>query len=304
MGLDLGKQVGPLPVGAWVAVVGGGLLIGYYFSKGSADKANDEAASGPLTEPGVGQGGGQFIYEPPTSVETPNSDPQTNAEWGRKAINWLIAEGYDAGVSQAAVTKFLTGQNRSLHEQTLINLALIKFGSPPEEVPLPEGGTPTIPKPPAPKPPTPKPPTSAHKPYFIHTVRAGDSPTKILKHYPYIKSWWVVYVANDKLGLRPDGSKGVMSNPYDLKPRTRLIIPGVATPAAATQIRGPKAGAPLRWHTVQARETLTAIGKKYGVHPWVIYTANDVVGMRANGSKGILLAMGVKPGQRLIIPYV
>jgi len=36
VGLDLGRQVGPLPLGAWLAVVAGGLFIGWQARKGGA----------------------------------------------------------------------------------------------------------------------------------------------------------------------------------------------------------------------------------------------------------------------------
>lgn len=301
MALDLGKQVGPLPIGAWVAVVGGGLAIGWYFSKGTAK--NNAAATPPLvpvTDPGVGTGGGQFIYDPPTNVTNPNTNAITdNATWSRRAINWLIAQGYDPGMSQSAVSKFLNGTNRTLTEQTLINLALVELGAPPEDVPLPE--TPVTPPVVTPKPPPKSPPPTSS--FTRYTIKNGDSIGKIA--VAFHTSWWNIYVANDKAGLRPDGSKGVMNGPWDTRPGTVLVIP-----TTATGLRTPpnvKSNAPLRYYTVPAGkgETVSAIAKKYNIHPANLFQANDIAGRRPDGSKGFLInpAQMIKPGTRLIIPY-
>lgn len=297
MALDLGKQIGPLPLGAWVAVVGGGLGIGWYFSKGAA---NNNAATPPLvpvTDPGVGTGGGQFVFDPPTSVTNPNTDViADNATWARRAINWLIAQGYDPGVSQSAVSKFINGTNRTLTEQTLINLALVQFGSPPEDVPLPE--TPVTPPVTTP----PKPPPAPAPVFITYTVKAGDTIGKISAAYK--TSWWNIYTANDKVGLRPDGSRGVMNGPWDTRPGMVLLIPnttaGKTPPPAQKNI-------PIRYYTVPAGkgETVSEIGKKFSVHPANVFQANDIAGSRPDGSKGFLInpSQRIKSGTRLIIPY-
>lgn len=307
MALDLGKQVGPLPVGAWIAVVGGGLAIGWYFSSGSAKGGGSgDVPLVPVTEPGVGTGGGQFIYDPPTNVDNPTDNKITdNSTWGRRAINWLIAKGYDPGTSQSAVSKFLNGTNRTLTEQTLINLALIEFGSPPEDVPLVD--TPVTPPPVTPpptKPPVtpPKPPVPDKRPYWYHTVRAGETIGTISAKYK--TSWWNIYVTNDMIGLRPDGSRGLLTGPWALKIGMLLVIPNPIT-AVGKPPPAYKNG-PIRYYTVQGRgETVTQIGKKYNIHPANIFIANDVVGNRADGTRGFLVnpSQMIKPGVRLIIPY-
>lgn len=86
--LDLGKQIGPLPLGAWIAVVAGGFAVSYYISqvRGPEAEVPEEVL---VAEPGVGTGGGQFIYEPPTVVETPpEEEPRVQKRavylWTRK----------------------------------------------------------------------------------------------------------------------------------------------------------------------------------------------------------------------------
>lgn len=297
LGKTLGRQVGPLPLGVWLLVAAGGLTIGYYFNTRASSGGKTEQV--PLTEPGVGTGGGQFIYDPPTQVETPTTGITTNAQWAIQAKNWLISRGSDPGIATTAIDKYLLGQNRTLIEQGFINLVLIQFGAPPEEVPVPENPIPQVPKPTPPAPSKPVP----IKSWTFYTVQRGDTPGKITAKFPG-RNWFAIYVLNDRVGLRPDGTPGVMAHPYDLKPGKVLIIPTVPSGLVA-KVPGPKKGVPPRYYTVTVadRGSLTNIGKKFGVHPWNIYTANDIVGRRADGSAGFLRSFSVKPGQRLIIPY-
>lgn len=295
MALNLGKQVGPLPVGAWIGVVGGGLLIGWYFSKSSAkNNASADTPLVPTTDPGVGTGGGQFIYDPPTSVDNPGNTDQIldNATWGRRATNWLIAQGYNPDTSQTAVTKFLSGVARSVIEQSLINLALVKFGTPPEGVLLPE---PTM------NPGDPTPPKTIPQQFTFHTVRPGDTIGTLAVRYG--TSWWNIYVANDMVGLRPDGSRGVLSGPWAFKVGMRLVIPT----SASGGLRKPpaqKAG-PIRYYTAVNGDTVTTVATKFHIHPANVFEANDVVGMRADGTRGFLVnpSQKIPAGKRLVIPY-
>jgi hypothetical protein len=140
-GLDLGKQVGPLPVGGWVAVVGGGLAIAYFVNKG---QARQDAQIEPLTEAGVGTGlvPAGAIIQP---FQPSDDEPEDNPAWGRKVLNWLIGSGSDPATADNAVRKYLSGENLTVQENALINLALVKFGSPPGT--LPPVTVPTVPPP-------------------------------------------------------------------------------------------------------------------------------------------------------------
>lgn len=297
MALDLGKQVGPLPIGAWIAVVGGGLGIGWYFSKGAAKQASgNNVPLEPQAESGVGVGGGQFIYDPPTNVDTPDSNTITdNNTWANRAINWLIAKGYDPGLSQSAISKFINGTNRTLTEQAMINLALIQFGNPPENVPLPD--TPVTP--PTTTPPVTNPPTNT-KPYTLYKVQPGENITTVAAKFK--TSWWNIFVANDKVGLTPSGSHGVMVSPFENIVGKTLVIP---TSAAALK-PPPKTTGRYWYYTVQGRgESLFQIQAKTGVSVANIYLANDTLNRRPDGTKGIMTHpyQKLKPGVRVIIPY-
>jgi hypothetical protein len=133
-GLDLGKQIGPLPLGGWIVVVGAGLGFGYFINKRNAAESTEDPSSQQLTETGVGMGGGQLIYDPPQSG-SPNTEPETNAAWGRRGVNHLIALNYDPNVADRAINKYLTGLPRTAAEQALVALVLAAYGAPPEAVP-------------------------------------------------------------------------------------------------------------------------------------------------------------------------
>jgi hypothetical protein len=162
-GLDLSKQVGPLPLGAWLAVVAGGLGIAWYTTRtgGPPQEARDTSGT-----PGVGvgapapwtpiEGGGGGQQQPPA--------PTTNEQWAQKAIGWLIAQGYPPNVSDSAVRKYITAAKLSVQEYTLIGLVLIAIGPPPQTLPPGEDPDPTPTPDPDPDP-TPT-PTPVNIPYF------------------------------------------------------------------------------------------------------------------------------------------
>lgn len=125
MALDLGKQVGPLPLGAWVAVVGGGLGLAYFANKRQS-APDDEVL---LSERGVGEGGTPgFIDLNPPEQDDEEEVEDTNSAWAFRATNWLIAQGNNPGISSNAINKFVSGQKLNQQEQALVNMALKQFG--------------------------------------------------------------------------------------------------------------------------------------------------------------------------------
>jgi hypothetical protein len=151
--VDLGKQVGPLPLGAWVAVVGAGLGVALYTRRttGASTATDSTNADGTVDDTsgvaGVGDGsvGGWVGTSPAPSVAGDAvTAPTDNAEWGRRATNLLISDGYDAAVAQSAITKALSGGEAgamSASEWTLWRIALVKLGAPPEPVSVAEPST-------------------------------------------------------------------------------------------------------------------------------------------------------------------
>jgi hypothetical protein len=135
-GIDLGKQYGPLPLGAWVVVVGGALGLAWYTrrSGGGVEPQVTEDVSG---TPGVGVGA-PADWTPITGTPAPvTTAPTTNEAWAVKAIQWGIAMNYPSNMVDSAVRKYLAGLKLSVQEYTFIGLALVANGPPPQ--PLPPG---------------------------------------------------------------------------------------------------------------------------------------------------------------------
>lgn len=228
---DLGKQIGPLPLGAWIVVVGGGLGIAWYSRQSGGGKTTVvEDTSG---DPGVGVGAG-FYNASPVVVDNTPAGPVTNEEWARKAIDYLIAQGYDASAADTAVRKYLESSALSLAERALITIALTKLGSPPVPLPIPPP-LPEVPKPVTQKPPPPKPaPQPAPIPPrpSIRLVRVTPWPTRTstlygiaLQYYGNGNRWPELFSANRKGTTRPDGSPGYISNPNYLRPGDLVYVP-------------------------------------------------------------------------------
>jgi hypothetical protein len=133
-GLDLGKQIGPLPLGAWIGVVAGGLGLAWYVNRnsGSATSNPIEESTGIAAETGVGTGGQQFIYDPPQGGPASPTVYETNEQWGRAAILHLLSEGKDPGTSTLAVSRYLGEYSLTADQQALVSLAIAKLGPPPQ----------------------------------------------------------------------------------------------------------------------------------------------------------------------------
>lgn len=206
--MDLGKQVGPLPLGAWIAVVGGGLGLAWYTSR--KPTASEEAADTAAVDEsgGTGEGPGGLAYVPVTGTDSgdQSSKPTDNDEWGRMAIDGLIALGYPAALVNSAITKALMGgqdydgNKMSIQEWSIWQLALQKFGTPPTpvNVPPPTGlPGPVVPpnNPPPNNPPPVKPPGKV-PPHDVYVVKRGDTLSSIAKHFN--TSWQAIWSFNLK----------------------------------------------------------------------------------------------------------
>lgn len=147
MALNLGKQIGPLPAGAWVGVVGGGLAIAYFINRDQKN-SSDESEDVQVGESGVGTGGGGFIYNPPQEATGPVIE-KTNHQWGITATNHLVSLGNSPTEADNAVRKYLSSEILTVKETGMINIVVRQFGAPPEPLSPTEQPPPTNQPPPA-----------------------------------------------------------------------------------------------------------------------------------------------------------
>lgn len=213
---DMGKMIGPLPLGAWLAVIGGGLGIAVY-TRRQGDVPTDDTAGRNVDEnPGVGTGGsGQWIDLNPPAPTGSIGDPATNEEWARKATTTLIGLGYPAINADQAIRRYVASETLAANEAAMVNAAIAAIGPTPQILPPPTTGVPTGP-----------PPTSnpARKPYTYHTVQVTENFAIIALKYK--KNPADIWNANKKGIIRLDGSVGILSD-YRLGRGWVLVIPWV-----------------------------------------------------------------------------
>jgi hypothetical protein len=150
---DLGKQIGPLPLGAWIIVVAGGVGIALYTrNQGNETPEVVEDNSG---VPGVGVGPGWTAVPPPSTAPDEDGDEiTTNEQWHVEAVKRVTAGGILPIDADRAISKYLSAQPLSATERVIVNLALQLTGLPP----IPPGN-PITPDPTPTPGGTPKPPT-------------------------------------------------------------------------------------------------------------------------------------------------
>jgi nucleoid-associated protein YgaU len=226
IGANMGKMIGPLPMGAWVAVVGGGLGFALYTRSRASDGSPEVPGGSPLDTVGDGSTGGAWSVTAPTPTNNPDVALITdNQSWAFATENWLIAHGYDPGKVVSSISNGLYGLALPPDEWAIWVTALAHQGAPPENFNAPTQSTPTpkphipTPPPPKPKPPPPKPKPSVHT-YYV--VRPGDNLTKIGKKFHI--SWQTIYSNNRSGHRRADGSMGMIRNYNLIYPGWKLLI--------------------------------------------------------------------------------
>lgn len=175
-GLDLGKQIGPLPMGAWIGVVAGGLGIAWYVNKNAGSSPAPQSGDG-LTDPGSGAGGGQFLDSPPQTNPPAASGYETNDQWARAAILFLLSEGKNPNTATLAISRYIAEQPLNNEENALVGLAIGKLGPPPFLPINPPDQPPSTTPPPTtiPPPPSTTPPAALTAPGNLRTWGNGPS---------------------------------------------------------------------------------------------------------------------------------
>lgn len=202
-----GKKLGPLPVWAWGAVLGLGVVAYMYFknrsSASAAPTTNDAGATSggsvtpDLTANDLGTVGD---YTGQSSNGTSVGSTLDNAAWETQAVAYMVTQGKNPLTTQQAIDAYLNGSPLSWTQQQIITAVVGKFGLPPQGVasdsPLaPPPATPTPAPKPKPMPPAPHPihnPLPVRKPapkptglrWVPYTIRWGDTLSEIaVKHH-------------------------------------------------------------------------------------------------------------------------
>jgi hypothetical protein len=131
---DLGKQIGPLPVGGWIAVIVAGVGLAWYANK-RQQAASTAAAPQPTTPTDVSgviplSPGG---YQPANQNTTTATSPTflTNDQWRSDVESKLLAQGNNPTLVDGALTKYLNGVQLTAAENAVVSVALTLDGPPP-----------------------------------------------------------------------------------------------------------------------------------------------------------------------------
>lgn len=154
----LTRKIGPLPAIAW-----GGIIAAVYvaYKWATVGKSTAKTDSDVVTEttfpdqgisndPGYGNASGSYNGGGSTTAvpyqETVAAD---NLTWSRRAVNWLLAQGVDAGTANSAINAYVnqTGDQLNSSQYAAWQLAFSHFGNPPEGVLASPNTTPDTPTP-------------------------------------------------------------------------------------------------------------------------------------------------------------
>lgn len=156
-----GKQLGPLPVGAWAVIIGGGIAGGLAIARRNATPAAPAAPTGVTGAVGAIDGAANVV-----DIVT-----DTNDQWERRALRSLIARGVDAVLAQQALGNFLLGFELTAEQAAVIRQALELDGPPPDGAPpiqvVTIGSSPT----PTPTNPTPTPAPAPSSPSTTKAIQ-------------------------------------------------------------------------------------------------------------------------------------
>lgn len=131
----LAEEIGPLPAGAWLAVVGGGLAIGFMARR---RKASGGVTTTPI--PTIGEADakgfgslGSATLTGTTGAGTPKA--ATVDEWVRAATDNLVGRGYLADKVANALNRVFhptAGTPPTLEDTAIYNAATVAIGAPPQ----------------------------------------------------------------------------------------------------------------------------------------------------------------------------
>lgn len=169
-GEGLNAKFGSFPVYVWGLILAGGIGAGILVRKalnGRQEGAGDPAEDGATTEPLFSTQGAQYVTPLNGGAgETQPATEDTNNEWVKRGVKALVALGHPASNVDAALRRYVNGEEMTAADAAIVNLVVSLQGPPPQEVPsivIKAPDPSPVPEVPAyaPTTPTPPPPTSA-----------------------------------------------------------------------------------------------------------------------------------------------
>lgn len=132
----LRKEVGPLPVGGWLIVVGAGLAFAYWRKRNLPTSTNTPATdtAEPLfTNDTIGNIGGllALMNKGQTGIDTQTYTDNTS--WYQQAVRLLVGRGNNPNLVDNALRKYMQGQALNESESAIKELAIQLLGP----IPLP-----------------------------------------------------------------------------------------------------------------------------------------------------------------------
>jgi hypothetical protein len=215
---DLGKMVGPLPLGAWVGVVGGGLGLAYVVRRGQRAEEPEVPQFRPPPYPATPVTSGPSILQPAPPAE-PGPRPITdNTEWIAAAVMALVTKGFAPLKTQQCLAAYLEGvipagdpgSCRLAIEEAIRTVGPPPTGAPVNQFPLTPPAPPKAPTVPGPAKPAPPPP-------------GADLPIK-----PVVLYWYgfAMYITNGRQRSRYGLSKAHADRYQKRYPVINRIGPG------------------------------------------------------------------------------
>ncbi len=275
----LTREVGPLPVWGWLVALVGGVGVGFMITRGLGSgsgsggrtPANSETG-GSLVPGGSGAVGGAvgLPFAPAIAGDAVDDGFQDNTEWRAAALAALQATGqFGALETDRALGLYLEGRQLDTGQAEIIERALDAVGMPP----FPPAVAPAVNPPASTDTPSQGGGDVIGRPVNVRPLN-GQDPTQATPAAP----------------AQPIGQTDSSSKP----------APTVTKPANPTPVKTeptPSSGDAPELYTIRQGDTLSAIGRRYGI-PW-----QDIVAFNNFLRPGAIPNPDrIFPGQQILIP--
>jgi len=137
----LTREIGPLPVWAWLVVIVGGVLLGRMISRRSSGDGDEAEGGGggspsriqlPAGYSGGAVGGGIMLPNGAAPEQNRTSETiESNEQWRRQAVAYLVGAGNPPLGVDRALFAYLNGQELTPEQSDYVSEAITRFGIPP-----------------------------------------------------------------------------------------------------------------------------------------------------------------------------